>query len=411
MTLGLPSHLAPQSINRSYAKAIHVVGFSTIIAGILSAVAFQAANPGDVLWPAMIALLPMLVLLWLDDRKRSSFYSASYLIVGSACTYWYILTFYSQAQPIVSSDAFSIALPKIALVMVGGVGRGVWVRLAWCAAGYAAAEIASTLAILQSAQPLEFDATTFLTFAVTVSILSLAHLSRRSSRLSQPLLYRAARDEQLAAMRYRIELKAAALMHDTVLSHLAAIAGSAPGAEIGALRDPIERDLQILIGEEWLSDESPEVDTRARLDWQQSGLFTAIQESRAMGLEIESTGDLTAVSRLDRDGSIALGLAVKQCLVNVLRHAGTDRAEVAVYGSETEVSVMVVDSGRGFSEAETGADRLGLRNSVRRRVESVGGAVQVWSTPGRGTSIMIRVPAQPVRQGLIEGQGLTERSA
>jgi len=76
----------------------------------------------------------------------------------------------------------------------------------------------------------------------------------------------------------------------------------------------------------------------------------------------------------------------------VQRHSGVENAEVVVYGSETEVSVMVVDAGRGFSEAETGADRLGLRHSVRRRIEAVGGQVQVWSTPGRGTSVMIRVP-------------------
>ena len=66
-----------------------------------------------------------------------------------------------------------------------------------------------------------------------------------------------------------------------------AIAGAAPGTPIGSLRDPIERDLENLIGEEWLSDESPEVDSRSRTDWQQSGLFSAIQESRAMGLELE----------------------------------------------------------------------------------------------------------------------------
>jgi signal transduction histidine kinase len=54
---------------------------------------------------------------------------------------------------------------------------------------------------------------------------------------------------------------------------------------------------------------------------------------------------------------------------------------------------MVIDTGKGFSEEETGSDRLGLRQSVRRRIEAVGGTVQVWSTPGKGTSVMIRVPA------------------
>ena len=111
-----------------------------------------------------------------------------------------------------------------------------------------------------------------------------------------------------------------------------------------------------------------------------------------MGLEIEATGDLAAVGRLDRESSIALGLAVKQCLVNVLKHSGTTHAEVAVYGSESALSVMVIDNGCGFSEAATGPDRLGLRSSVRKRIELVGGQVNVWSTPGRGTSIMIKIP-------------------
>jgi signal transduction histidine kinase len=53
---------------------------------------------------------------------------------------------------------------------------------------------------------------------------------------------------------------------------------------------------------------------------------------------------------------------------------------------------MVVDDGRGFDEQATGADRMGLRNSVRERIGRVGGDVQVWSSPGSGTSVMMSVP-------------------
>jgi signal transduction histidine kinase len=62
---------------------------------------------------------------------------------------------------------------------------------------------------------------------------------------------------------------------------------------------------------------------------------------------------------------------------------------------------MVVDTGRGFSEASTGSDRLGLRSSVRRRIELVGGQVNVWSTPGRGTSIMIKIPVGEAAGGIV----------
>ena len=105
------------------------------------------------------------------------------------------------------------------------------------------------------------------------------------------------------------------------------------------------------------------------------------------------TGDVHAVSRLGPEGAAAVALATKQCLVNVLKHSGTDRAELVVYGSDREVSIMVIDAGAGFAEEETGADRMGLRHSVRRRIENVGGTVQVWSRPGRGTTVMIQVPA------------------
>jgi signal transduction histidine kinase len=348
--------------------------------------------------------MPLLALLWLNDRSRTTFSSVSYLVVGGAGVYWWAITFYSQAVPGVTSGGFPLALPKIALLMVGGSGAGLVVGVLWATAGYLIAEVAVGAAMLESGGVLAFDQLTFLSLLALFAILVLVDVGRRSSWRAQPRLHRAARDEQIAALRYRIEAKAAALMHDTLLSHLAAIANTEAAELPVALQQQMERDLEILIGEEWLSDNSAAVDAQARTDWRSSGLYAAIQESRLMGLEVESTGDLASVAKLDRESSVALGLAVKQCLVNVLKHAGTTQAEVAVYGSDTDVSVMVVDTGKGFTEAETGADRLGLRNSVRRRIEAVEGSVQVWSTPGRGTSIMIRVPvsANPATEDVEE---------
>lgn len=392
MSLGIPAHLAPQALSRAFAKGQHAVALTCLSGALLLVFIFQWSNLELVLWPAALALMPLIALLWLNDRSRTTFSSVSYLIVGGAGVYWYAITFSSQTVPGLASEEFSFALPKVALLMVGGPGAGLVTGVLWATAGYLIAEIAVGVAVVESGQPLTFDLITFLTLLALFAILVLVDVGRRSSWRAQPRLHRAARDEQVAALRYRIEAKAAALMHDTLLSHLAAIANSTSATLPAALQVQVERDLEILIGEEWLSDGSAVVDAQARTDWRSSGLYAAIQESRLIGLEVESTGDLAAVARLDRESSAALGLAVKQCLVNVLKHSGTTQAEVAVYGSDSDVSVMVVDTGRGFTEAETGADRLGLRNSVRRRIEAVEGTVQVWSTPGRGTSIMIRVP-------------------
>ncbi|MES2092742.1 MAG: ATP-binding protein [Actinomycetota bacterium] len=393
MSLGLPSHRASRTVSRSFGRSLNAVAYTTLLAALVTTAAFQFSRASAVLWPAMVAITPVLLLLYLSARTRDTLYSIAYLVIGAASTFWFVVTFYSQSPPILESDALALALPKIALVMVGGSAPHIVPRLAWCTAGYLAAEFSTGAAFLVTGQRWQFDVTTFLAYAATSTIFIVGSLSRRSSRRTQPMLHRAARDEQLGEMRHRMEVKAASLLHDTVLSHLAAIAGSADDVLDSHLRRQIERDLEILIGEEWLTEPEPRIDRDVLQRWERSPLFAAISEARMLGLEVECTGDMDVLSRLDQQTAVSLGLAVTQCLVNVLRHSGITNAEVAVFDSETDVSVMVIDAGRGFTEAEAAPDRLGIRQSVRQRIQEVGGAVQIWSTPGRGTSIMIRVPA------------------
>jgi signal transduction histidine kinase len=392
MSFTLPRPRARRPVSLAFSHALHAVAYSCLFAALLITFAFQAARPSSALWPAMIAVAVMIGLIYVVDRTNNTWFAITYILVGAACSYWYVLTFFSQSPAILPSDAFSIALPKVALVMVAGPAANLRMRLLWCVAGYLAAELSVGAAIVMAGHTLTFDVTTFLAFAVTAVIFVLGSITRRPSRRTQPMLHRAARDEQLAAMRYRVEVKAAAILHDTVLSHLAAIAGSTKTTLSPALRQQVEHDLGVLTDENWLLDETGVLDTRADVDWLESRLFATILELRELGLDIELSGELNAVSRLNAEAENALALAVNQCLVNVLRHSGTTQAEVAVFGSEADVSVMVIDAGRGFSEADTDADRLGLRQSVRQRIENIDGSVQVWSTPGRGTSIMIRVP-------------------
>ena len=73
------------------------------------------------------------------------------------------------------------------------------------------------------------------------------------------------------------------------------------------------------------------------------------------------------------------------------RHAGTDQAEVVVYGDGGDVTVMVIDDGAGFEPSAVPEGRLGLSGSVVARMARVGGVAQVWSAPGAGTSVVLTV--------------------
>jgi signal transduction histidine kinase len=391
LSLGLPSHLARATLSRAFQKAFHAVAFAALLCAGLVVIAFMAARPGLVLWPALLAVGFMGFALWLNDRFDSILFDFSYLAAGAAGIYWYTVTFYTQLEAVVELDSIWLALPKIAVVMVAGAGAGSWAAVAWCAGGLITAELVALAVAAQLGIRAELDTYTLSAAIIAVLAIELSTIARFRARKTQPQLHRAARDERIAVLRSGMELKAAALLHDTVLSHLAAIA-TTPKTELDPdLAVMIRRDLEVLVGEEWLQEvETPPAAGGA--DWRKAPLLTVIHEAKLLGLEIVGTGDMASVARLDRARSNALALAVKQCLANVIKHSGTMKAEVAVYGSETEVSVMVVDSGKGFEVESVGMDRLGLRASVRRRIEAVGGIVQVWSTPGSGTSVLIRVP-------------------
>ncbi len=396
MPLGLPAHLAPQAVRRALVTAQHSVAFTLLSVAILSTLVLQGARPGDPLWPAALALVPSLTLLLLRKTIKHVLWCLAYLLVSGIALHLHALVLLSQPLPINESDGFSFLAAKVSILMVGGAMLGIVAGISWSIAGYVVAELAVGLAQVSVGQPTHFDLPALVALVATITVIPLIAFNSQRQRRAQPRLHRAAEDEHVANLRYRIEVKAATLMHDTVLNHLAAIAESADNTLAPSLRLQIRRDVNSMTGEEWLAEPTDTVSKKVRTDWQHSGLFNAIQESRGLGLDVETTGDLAAVGRLDRETSIALGLAVKQCLVNVVKHSGLLRAEVAVYGTVDSLSVMVVDTGRGFTEGSTGIDRLGLRSSVRKRMELVGGQVNVWSTPGRGTSVMIKVPvAEP----------------
>jgi signal transduction histidine kinase len=393
MSLGLPGHLAPHSESRAFARASHAISLVVLIADVLLILVLQLARPESILWPAAIAVLPIVVVLRLLGRNRSWFYSVAYLIVGTASIFWLVLAGTSQFPEDSTTDSVVFTLPKIALILVGGAGIGVLKTMAWSVVGYLLGEGATILAVSQSGAEFVFDVTAFGVLVANLLLFTVIGLSRRRVLTAQPSLQRAARDEHLSDIRHRIEVRAAAMLHDTILNHLAAVAASPDGALRDDLRQRVERDLQVLVGEEWLVAADDRESVADRAGWVTSRLFRAIDEARELGLDVVLSGDRSAILRLDAQRQLAVGLAVKQCLVNVLKHAETDRAEVVIYGSDAEVSIMIIDGGKGFSERETSVDRLGLRQSVRRRIETVDGTVQVWSTPGTGTSILIRLPA------------------
>jgi signal transduction histidine kinase len=86
---------------------------------------------------------------------------------------------------------------------------------------------------------------------------------------------------------------------------------------------------------------------------------------------------------------------VQEALANAVKHARPTRIRLRLHRQDGQVVVAVDDDGGGFDPARAG-ERHGLGLGLMRgRVEELGGTFQLASSPGRGTSLRILLPAGP----------------
>ncbi|WP_043531868.1 PAS domain-containing sensor histidine kinase [Litchfieldella xinjiangensis] len=100
----------------------------------------------------------------------------------------------------------------------------------------------------------------------------------------------------------------------------------------------------------------------------------------------------------NEDLRVLLFQTVRELLFNIKKHAGVDHAEIELDQNDTEILVRVIDHGRGFDQKIMQAEQdeapgFGLISS-RERLSLFGGAMEIHSVPGDGTSILIRVPSE-----------------
>jgi signal transduction histidine kinase len=83
----------------------------------------------------------------------------------------------------------------------------------------------------------------------------------------------------------------------------------------------------------------------------------------------------------------------QEALNNVAKHARADHVDVVLERGAEYLSVIIEDDGVGFdaSSAETVREGFGLIG-MRERAALIGADLQVESTPGRGTTVIVRTP-------------------
>ncbi len=98
-----------------------------------------------------------------------------------------------------------------------------------------------------------------------------------------------------------------------------------------------------------------------------------------------------ALPGLGDEAGVTIFRVVQEALTNIQRHADAHHVSVLVRGMPGRVRLVVEDDGMGFDPAAS-TDRLGL-SGIRERVALLDGTVGIESSPGRGTTLVVEIPA------------------
>lgn len=86
----------------------------------------------------------------------------------------------------------------------------------------------------------------------------------------------------------------------------------------------------------------------------------------------------------------------REAVVNAFRHASAKTIEVEVEYAAQQLRVQVRDDGRGIDPKVVQSGREGHwgLSGMRERAEAIGGKLRLWSSPGGGTELELKVPGK-----------------
>ena len=142
---------------------------------------------------------------------------------------------------------------------------------------------------------------------------------------------------------------------------------------ISELSPPVLHELGLVAAVEWQTEQIG----------QQHNLKCIFMESSQSKLDLHS------------DYRIVLFRAIRELLINVVKHAQASYAKVDIRKDDQFIRVTVEDDGIGFnakkSDTHVGSGGYGLFN-IRERLEHFGGSMKVESDKDHGTRIVLTLP-------------------
>ena len=219
------------------------------------------------------------------------------------------------------------------------------------------------------------------------------------ARANARLMRYAAALEQLATSRERNRL--ARELHDTLAHTLSAVAVQLEATSALWDDDPATAramlEQSLAATRDGLGEARRAIHALRAAPLEDLGLALAIRNlAKSVTARAGLTLDLHAPEQINGLGpeiEQAVYRIANETLTNVARHASARRLTVRLDQTGGQLTLTISDDGRGFDAASPPPDgQYGLRG-MRERAEMIGGALEIESQPGEGTTVRLTVEA------------------
>jgi signal transduction histidine kinase len=114
----------------------------------------------------------------------------------------------------------------------------------------------------------------------------------------------------------------------------------------------------------------------------------ALEGATGIEADLRVEGNLAGLTDSQK---IVLFRVVQEALSNVRKHSEAGRVSIVLRSRRTFVDLTITDDGCGFDPRRLDTNRLGLAG-ISERVRLLGGAVEIKTTPGAGTTVRATLP-------------------
>ena len=126
--------------------------------------------------------------------------------------------------------------------------------------------------------------------------------------------------------------------------------------------------------------------------------------ARKYGIRVDLVAEGFADRQLPAYVGTTLYRVAQEALTNVARHSGARNVSMTLSWHRQRVTGIIHDDGRGFDIKEVQGrqkERLGLF-SMQERAKLAGGKLEIRSSPGSGTTVLIQMAAAETEGGILE---------